>query len=148
MNIDIKEFESLCIDIPSSISLLSNASAYLNERIEDINWVGFYLLQNNELVLGPFQGKVACTKIAIGKGVCGTAVKEKNIINVNDVHTFKGHIACDSRTNSEIVLPLIYNDKCYGVLDIDSLSFNRFSKNDEEILQKIADIISKNLSLL
>lgn len=141
----IKQLEALCEGSQNNISLLSNASALLNEFLDDINWVGFYLIDNDRLVLGPFQGKVACTQIAIGKGVCGTAYQNKALLNVDNVHNFPGHIACDSRSNSEIVIPLIYNGKRYGVLDIDSTSFSRFTYQDEVILQQAADIIAKNI---
>lgn len=141
----IKQLEALCEGSQNNISLLSNASALLNEFLDDINWVGFYLIDNDKLVLGPFQGKVACTQIAIGKGVCGTAYQNKALLNVDNVHNFPGHIACDSRSNSEIVIPLIYNGKRYGVLDIDSTSFSRFTYQDEVILQQAADIIAKNI---
>lgn len=141
----IKQLEALCEGSQNNISLLSNASAILNEFLDDINWVGFYLIDNDKLVLGPFQGKVACTQIAIGKGVCGTAYQNKALLNVDNVHNFPGHIACDSRSNSEIVIPLIYNGKRYGVLDIDSTSFSRFTYQDEVILQQAADIIAKNI---
>lgn len=141
----IKQLEALCEGSQNNISLLSNASALLNEFLDDINWVGFYLIDNDKLVLGPFQGKVACTQIAIGKGVCGTAYQNKALLNVDNVHNFPGHIACDSRSNSELVIPLIYNGKRYGVLDIDSTSFSRFTYQDEVILQQAADIIAKNI---
>lgn len=141
----IPQLQSLCEGSQNNISLLSNASALLNEYLDDINWVGFYLIDNDQLVLGPFQGKVACTNIAIGKGVCGTAYQNKALLNVDNVHNFPGHIACDSRSNSEIVIPLIYNGKRYGVLDIDSTSYSRFTYQDEVILQEAADIIAKNI---
>lgn len=141
----IPQLEALCEGSQNNISLLSNASALLNEFLDDINWVGFYLIDNDKLILGPFQGKVACTQIAIGKGVCGTAYQNKALLNVDNVHNFPGHIACDSRSNSEIVIPLIYNGKRYGVLDIDSTSFSRFTYQDEVILQQAADIIAKNI---
>lgn len=141
----IAQLESLCSGNQNNISLLSNASALLNEFLDDINWVGFYLIDKDKLVLGPFQGKVACSEIAIGKGVCGTAYLNKALLNVDNVHDFPGHIACDSRSNSEIVIPLIYNGKQYGVLDIDSTSLSRFTYEDEVILQQAADIIAKNI---
>lgn len=141
----IAQLESLCSGNQNNISLLSNASALLNEFFDDINWVGFYLIDKDKLVLGPFQGKVACSEIAIGKGVCGTAYLNKALLNVDNVHDFPGHIACDSRSNSEIVIPLIYNGKQYGVLDIDSTSLSRFTYEDEVILQQAADIIAKNI---
>ncbi len=123
------------------IANLANASAVLNETMEDINWVGFYLMKNGELVLGPFQGKAACIRIPVGKGVCGTAVKENKTQLVLDVHTFPGHIACDSASNSEIVIPLHSDGKIVGVLDIDSPLIGRFTQADQEGLEKCAVII-------
>ena len=102
-------------------------------------------MENNELVLGPFQGKVACTKISIGKGVCGTAVAERKTQRVADVHEFPGHIACDSASNSEIVVPLMKDDECIGVLDIDSPITNRFDEVDETYLNKFAEVLCKYL---
>lgn len=125
------------------ITTLSNASALLNECIEDINWVGFYLLRDGTLRLGPFQGKTACTKIALGRGVCGTAAEKDETVLVYDVHDFPGHIACDSASNSEIVIPLHFEGKIVGVLDIDSTKTGRFSEEDRKILEKSAKIIEK-----
>lgn len=128
-----------------NVTILANSSALLNEYLDDINWVGFYIINNNELILGPFQGKVACSPIKFGKGVCGTCIAEQKTIVVDDVHKFKGHIACDSASNSEICIP-IYNDKkLYGLLDIDSPIFNRFSNLDKDKLEQISSIISKKL---
>lgn len=142
----LRQLEALCDGTKNNISLLSNASALLNDELSDINWVGFYLIDKNELILGPFQGKVACTNIAIGKGVCGTSYENKMLLNVKNVHEFPGHIACDSRSNSEIVIPLQYEDKCFGVLDIDSTSFSRFTYDDEIKLEKAANIIAKYIA--
>ena len=141
----LKQLNSLCEGKQNNLSMLANASALLNDYLDDINWIGFYLIDNNQLILGPFQGKVACTNIAIGKGVCGTSYEKRMLLNIKNVHEFPGHIACDSRSNSEIVVPLINNGKCYGVLDIDSTSFSRFTDNDEILLQEAANIISKNI---
>lgn len=127
------------------ISVLSNASALLNQYLEDVSWVGFYLLKDNKLILGPFQGLIACTEIEIGKGVCGASAKTRETQIVENVHNFPGHIACDSRSNSEIVIPIIINDVLYGVLDIDSTSFNRFNKEDEKELKIFLGEISKVL---
>lgn len=124
------------------IANLSNISACLNEHLENINWVGFYLVKEGELVLGPFQGKPACIRIPFGKGVCGTCVEEKKIQRVADVHVFKGHIACDSASNSEIVLPIIKNNEVIAVLDIDSPLFDRFSEDDEKRLSEIVSYIT------
>ena len=123
------------------ITSLSNASALLNEYLDDINWVGFYLMQEGDLVLGPFQGKSACVRIKVGRGVCGTAVSEDKTQLVPDVHKFPGHIACDSASNSEIVVPIHHNGEVVAVLDIDSPSFNRFSEEDKTNLEESVKII-------
>ncbi len=120
------------------VPLLSNAAALLWQELKEINWAGFYLLRDDTLVLGPFQGKPACIHIKTGKGVCGTAVKEDRVQRVADVHTFPGHIACDSASNSEIVIPLHKNGRVFGVLDIDSPVTERFSEEDEHGLVKFA----------
>lgn len=122
------------------LPLLGNCSALLFERLHDVNWVGFYLLtEANTLVLGPFQGKIACVRIPVGKGVCGTAVAEARIQRVEDVHAFPGHIACDAASNAEIVLPLMVNGRVIGVLDIDSTAYNRFDSDDEAGLKTLTD---------
>lgn len=113
------------------IAALSNASALLNERLDDVNWVGFYLMDGQQLVLGPFQGKIACVRIPVGKGVCGTAVAKNVVQRVGDVHAFPGHIACDAASNAEIVLPLEVSGQIIGVLDIDSTVYQRFDEQDE-----------------
>ncbi len=122
---------------------LSNASALLNEALERVNWVGFYIMKNGRLLLGPFQGKVACVHIAVGKGVCGTAVLENKTQLVMDVHEFPGHIACDSASNSELVIPLRSKDRIVGVLDIDSPIIGRFDSVDASELEKIAGVIEE-----
>lgn len=127
------------------IANLANASALLYEYLEDINWAGFYLYKNDELVLGPFQGKVACMHIAMGNGVCGTAAQQRRIMRIDNVHEFPTHIACDSASNSEIVLPLIKKNTLIGVLDIDSVRFQRFDELDESCLAEIAEIILKSI---
>ena len=116
----ITQIKSLIENEKDLIANLSNISAVLFDSLKDTNWAGFYLIKNNQLVLGPFQGKISCTRIDIGKGVCGTCVKEKKALLVNNVHSFDGHITCDSNSNSEIVLPIIINEKVIAVLDIDS----------------------------
>ncbi|WP_458401471.1 GAF domain-containing protein [Candidatus Avelusimicrobium sp.] len=123
------------------MSNMANLSALLYQYMHDINWAGFYLLDGNILRLGPFQGKPACTQIALGKGVCGTAAQQKKTLIVPDVHQFPGHIACDSASNSEIVIPLIQNGQIWGVLDIDSPIKNRFSDEDSAELQKITALL-------
>ncbi|WP_281627814.1 GAF domain-containing protein [Traorella massiliensis] len=142
-NLIYEQIKTITENEKDLIANLSNISACLNENLTDINWVGFYLMKEGELVLGPFQGKVACIRIPIGKGVCGSAVSERKILRIDDVHQFKGHIACDSASNSEIVLPIYKHDEIVAVLDIDSPSFNRFSEEDEKILNEITDYISK-----
>ena len=132
--------------IPYEVANLANASAILWEYMEGINWVGFYKMTDGELILGPFQGKAACVKIAVGKGVCGTAVAEDRVQLVYDVHQFPGHIACDSASNSEIVLPIHVNGAIWGVLDIDSPHVGRFTETDREGLEKIVAVLERVLA--
>lgn len=134
---------ALICEEPDWLANLSNASAVLWLLLDNINWSGFYLYKNKELVLGPFQGKPACTHIQIGKGVCGTAANTRETQLVKNVHDFPGHIACDSASNSEIVVPIIKNDKLIGVLDIDSPTLNRFDETDQKHLEKFVSIIVK-----
>lgn len=122
---------------------ISNASALLYLLLPDINWAGFYLYKGGELILGPFQGKPACVRIALGKGVCGTAAKTRKIQVVEDVNEFPGHIACDAVSQSEIVLPIIKDDKLIGVLDIDSPAKARFDKQDSEGLSSFVNILNQ-----
>ncbi len=129
------QLKSLSEGVENNITILSNAAALLWYSLEGINWAGFYLFENGELVLGPFQGKPACVKIPLGKGVCGTAAEENKTLRVDDVHSFKGHIACDSASNSEIVIPVNKNGALFGVLDIDSPHFARFGGEDEKGLE-------------
>ncbi|QPQ34678.1 MULTISPECIES: GAF domain-containing protein [unclassified Lysinibacillus] len=126
-----KQLDALLSGETDRIANLSNASALLNQFLPDINWVGFYILQEQELVLGPFQGLPACVRIPVGRGVCGSAVSKKETLVVDDVHAFPGHIACDAASQSEIVIPLIQQEKVIGVLDIDSPIKNRFSAEDQ-----------------
>lgn len=140
-----KEIEALTSDVSDLIANLSNVSALLNMELADINWVGFYLLKDDKLILGPFQGKPACVTIPVGKGVCGTAVSTDSLQLVKDVHEFPGHIACDSASNSEIVLPLHdKSGKVVAVLDIDSPTLGRFSEADGDgilLLQPVLEDI-------
>ena len=131
--------------VPYETANLANASALLWQYMADINWVGFYKMTDGLLVLGPFQGKPACVRIQVGKGVCGTAVAEDKVQLVYDVHDFPGHIACDSASNSEIVLPIHVNGKVWGVLDIDSPFVGRFTEEDQAGLQKIVSIVERIL---
>jgi len=136
---------ALIKDDPDWLAGISNASALLNLTLPDINWVGFYLWKGNELVLGPFQGKPACIRISLGKGVCGTAAGQRKIQIVEDVDKFPGHIACDSASRSEIVIPVIKNERLIGVLDIDSPVTARFDEQDAEGLSEFVDILNTYL---
>lgn len=133
----VKQTEALLFGETNLIANMSNLSALLNETLENINWVGFYLYENEELILGPFQGKVACVHIPIGQGVCGTAAQQRESIVVADVHQFPGHIACDSASQSEIVIPIIKEGQLIGVLDIDSPVKERFSTTDQHYLEEV-----------
>ena len=124
------------------ISNLANVSALLN-KLDDINWVGFYLVKNDFLYLGPFQGDVACTIIKKGKGVCGTSLEKRETIIVDDVTKIKNHIACSSKTRSEIVVPIFKNKKVVALIDVDSTSLSRFTNNEKEFLEKVAVLLSK-----
>lgn len=132
------QLEALSEGVAWDITILSNASALLWGAIEDINWAGFYIMRNGRLELGPFQGKTACTVIETGKGVCGTAALEDRTQLVPDVHLFPGHIACDSASNSEIVVPLHRDGEVYGVIDIDSPFRARFTEEDRQGLEAFA----------
>ncbi len=123
---------------------LANASALLWQILPDLNWAGFYLMEDGALYLGPFQGKTACIRIPLGRGVCGTAAQNDQVLRVHNVHEFEGHIACDSASNSEIVLPIHDGDDVIGVLDIDSPLVGRFSEEDEEGLKEIVKVLEKN----
>lgn len=137
----LKQAQSLLEDEHDLIANMSNISALLFNNLPDVSYAGFYRYQNHELILGPFQGPVACMHIAIGKGVCGTAAKAKETQIVPDVHEFAGHIACDAATNSEIVIPIMKNEDLIAVLDLDSKDFARFDDIDAEYLTKIANCI-------
>ena len=138
------QLQGLTDGVPHLTANLANASALLNQALEDINWVGFYLLEGERLVLGPFQGNPACIEIPIGKGVCGTAVSEDAVMLIKNVHEFPGHIACDNASNSEIVIPL-HNGagKIVGVLDIDSPHLARFDEADQEGLTDFAQVLEQ-----
>lgn len=130
---------------PWVMPAFSNISAMLMETLPDLNWAGFYLLRNEQLVVGPFQGKPACIHISVGKGVCGTALEKDQVLNVPDVHLFPGHIACDSASRSEIVLPIHRNGSPAAVMDIDSPVLRRFTEADEEGLRELVKMIEKHL---
>ena len=139
------QLAALTEGIPYEVANLANASALLWQEMPKINWVGFYKMTDGALVLGPFQGKTACIRIPVGRGVCGTAVAEDQIQLVYNVHQFPGHIACDSASNSEIVLPIHVNGEIWGVLDIDSPFVGRFTEEDRDGLVKVVEVLEKVL---
>jgi GAF domain-containing protein len=135
------ELEALVTGERDAIANMANMSALLFHGLPDLNWAGFYLMRNGELVLGPFQGKPACVRIAVGRGVCGTAVAERRSIVVPDVHAFPGHIACDSASRSELVVPLIREGRVIGVLDLDSPIIERFDHDDRDGCERLVHIL-------
>ena len=139
----LKQLEELVKDEPFVIPNLANASAFIMDTYIDLNWAGFYLLHDDTLILGPFQGKPACIRIELGKGVCGQAAKLDKTLNISNVHEFTGHIACDSASNSEIVIPIHCNNKVIGVLDMDSPIFSRFSSEDQKQLEDMVKILEE-----
>ena len=134
------QLESLLADERDFIANASQFSAFLFNQLEDLNWAGFYLNRNEELVLGPFQGQIACVRIPFGRGVCGTAAATRLTQRVEDVHAFAGHIACDSASNGELVVPLIKDGRLIGVLDLDSPSIGRFTEQDQQGIEALAAI--------
>ena len=141
----VEELKALTEGIPYRTANLANASALLWQHLDTINWAGFYMMEDNALILGPFQGKTACIRIPVGKGVCGTAAAENATQLVPDVHLFPGHIACDCASNSEIVVPIRKNGQVIGVLDIDSPVKNRFTEADKDGLEAFARILEQTL---
>ena len=140
------QLQGLIDGVPHKTANLANASALLNQALDNINWVGFYLLEKDTLVLGPFQGRPACIEIKTGNGVCGTAVARDEVMLVKNVHEFPGHIACDSASNSEIVVPIHFPDgKIMGVLDIDSPVLKRFDEEDKQGLLEFIKTLEKML---
>jgi len=142
----IKQLEALNEGEGNHIALLANASSLLNQYIPNVNWVGCYLWEDGELVLGPFQGLPACIRIPYGQGVCGTALSEKKTQRVKDVNEFPGHIACDSASKSELVVPLFIDDAIYGVLDIDSPSLDNFDSTDQVYIEKFANTLMEHIA--
>jgi|SRR5699024_700594 L-methionine (R)-S-oxide reductase len=140
-----KQLDGLLSGEKDLIANLSNTSAFINQFLPEINWVGFYLIKNNALKLGPFQGLPACVDIEIGKGVCGTAVENNSTQLVDDVNAFPGHIACDANSKSEIVIPLYYNKEVIGVLDIDAPIKARFTEKDKDGLEQLVQVLEKHL---
>lgn len=141
-----KQLKSICETAKNHISVLSNASALIFNNLEKINWAGFYLIEDSSLILGPFQGQVACNDIPYGKGVCGTAWEKKETVRIDDVHKIDNHIACDANSKSEIVIPIFVNKKMIGVLDIDSPITSRFSNSDKDGLELFVSTIEEILS--
>ncbi|MED0996750.1 GAF domain-containing protein [Bacillus mobilis] len=141
----IKQLDALLTGEANVVTNLSNASALLNQFLDRVNWVGFYVTEGNQLVLGPFQGMPACVRIPFGRGVCGVAAETKTTQLVADVHQFPGHIACDSASNSEIVVPIVKEETVIGVLDIDSPEKNRFDEVDQRYLEKFVETLLKHI---
>ncbi|KZE44142.1 histidine kinase [Brevibacillus parabrevis] len=139
------QLEALLAGESNQVANLANAAALLNQFFEEVNWVGFYLNDGNELVLGPFQGLPACVRIPFGKGVCGTAAQKLETVRVEDVHLFPGHIACDAASESEIVVPIVKDGQLLGVLDIDSPRKNRFDEIDQACLEKFVQALVRFL---
>ena len=137
----VSQLQAITQGVPHKIANLANTAALLWEALENINWVGFYLREGDILILGPFHGKVACIEIPMGRGVCGTAAARVETLRIEDVHTFPGHIACDSASNSEIVIPLLRDGQVAGVLDIDSPLLSRFTPDDQLGLEAVARVI-------
>jgi len=141
-----KQFRALIKGEPDLLANAANLAALLYHPLPDVNWAGIYFLRGNDLVLGPFQGKPACTRIPLGKGVCGTAAAKRQTLIVPDVRQFPGHIPCDPASNSEIVVPLIKNDQLLGVLDLDSEKHDRFNEEDRRGLERLVSILLSNPS--
>jgi GAF domain-containing protein len=138
----VQQVSGLVSGEPDLIANLSNVSALLDQYLPYINWVGFYIMRDGELVLGPFQGKVACIRIPVGRGVCGTAAATRETQRIDDVHAFPGHIACDGASNSELVVPIIVNDNVVAVLDIDSPKHARFTAEVQKEIEAVVDVLA------
>ena len=141
----IMQVDALTAGVPHLVANLANVSVAIWQEMDRINWAGFYVMEGGKLVLGPFQGKPACIEIPVGKGVCGTAVAERKTQLVEDVHQFPGHIACDCASNSEIVVPIYKNGEVFGVLDIDSPYYARFTADDQAGMEELVRVLEKNL---
>ncbi|SFX44852.1 GAF domain-containing protein [Thermoactinomyces sp. DSM 45891] len=144
----LKQLQHLIEEETDWLANLSNSAAHLFHTLGQVNWVGFYLRKQDQLVLGPFQGKPACVRIPVGKGVCGTAVAENKTILVPNVHQFPGHIACDAETKSEIVIPLRFQGEIIGVLDIDSPELERFNEEDQTYLEQYVEYLVSHTGLI
>ncbi|TPI02395.1 GAF domain-containing protein [Mycoplasma struthionis] len=141
-------YTALIKNIKKTYTLLANTSAYIFEKFDNLNWAGFYKNENDYLYLDAFQGKIACTEIPFSKGVCGLAARKKEVVVIDDVHTFEDHIACDSASQSEMVIPLIVNNKLFGLLDLDAPIKARFDKQTQQELIEIANELSKKIEEL
>lgn len=146
-NAVLSQLRGLIYEESSNVANLANAAALLNFYLDDINWVGFYLYDGRELVLGPFQGLPACIRIPLGKGVCGTSAQRRETLRIDDVHEFPGHIACDAASNSEIVVPIVKDGQLFGVLDIDSPIKRRFDEADRAFLEQFVATLAEQLTV-
>lgn len=145
-NLLVEQIKSIIEDESDIIANLANISAIINMNYDNLNWVGFYIYKNNELVLGPFQGNVACTRLRHGVGVCMHALETNSTQNIPDVHQFKGHVVCDAASQSELVIPIYIDNKSWGVLDIDAPIKNRFSSDDEKTFEKVVSILINKIT--
>ena len=141
----LKDLPAYC-ERSNLVGSLANVSALLMDAVSEVNWLGFYLFDGKKLILGPFQGRPACTQIELGKGVCGTSAQQQRTIRVDDVDQFPGHIVCDSQSRSEIVVPIVQNGILRGVLDVDSPKLSRFNQADEVFFQQVVEVLIKNLN--
>lgn len=145
MNTLLKQYRALIENESDIIAIMSNTSAFIYENMKNLNWAGFYIMKDGELILGPFQGKVACYRINLDRGVCGYCARNKESIIVDDVHKFQDHIACDSASNSELVVPVIKNEKLFAVIDIDSFEFANFSEDDKKFIERVVENFAEKL---
>ncbi len=141
----VKQYQGLIENEDDIIAIMSNTSAFIYQSMKNLNWAGFYIMKNNQLVLGPFQGKVACYRIKLDKGVCGYCASQKKSVVVDNVHEFPGHIACDSASNSELVVPIMKNGEVFALIDIDSFEYKNFDDKDKKFIEDIASILSKKI---
>lgn len=143
----LAQYRALIENEKDAIAVMSNTSAFIMEAMTGLNWAGFYILKGDELVLGPFQGKPACYRIGHGKGVCGHCAVNRKSIVVPDVHAFPGHIACDSASKSELVVPIIHSGVLFGVIDLDSVQYNRFTDEDKRFIEAVAAEFAEKLGI-
>ena len=141
----LKQYRCLIENESDVVAVMANTSAFIYENLENLNWAGFYIFRDGELVLGPFQGKIACYRIKMDRGVCGHCATNRKSVVVDNVHEFPGHIACDSASNSELVVPVIKDGELFGVIDIDSFEFENFSEKDKEFIEGISEIFAEKL---